>query len=56
MHLRGHEFHYASVTAPGRDAPFATAIDAYGNDLGDVGGRRGNVSGSFFHAIARAAS
>lgn len=55
-HLRGHEFHYASVTAPGDDAPFATAIDAYGNDVGPVGGRRGNVSGSFFHAIARAAS
>ena len=55
-HLRGHEFHYASVTAPGDDAPFATAIDAYGNDVGNVGGRRGNVSGSFFHAIARAAS
>jgi cobyrinic acid a,c-diamide synthase len=55
-HLRGHEFHYASVTAPGDDAPFATAIDAYGNDVGTVGGRRGNVSGSFFHAIARAAS
>ncbi len=55
-HLRGHEFHYASVTAPGDDPPFATAIDAYGNDVGAVGGRRGNVSGSFFHAIARAAS
>lgn len=55
-HLRGHEFHYASVTATGHDEPFATATDAYGNDVGEVGGRRGNVSGSFFHAIARAAS
>ena len=55
-HLRGHEFHYASVTALGDDAPFATAIDAYGNNVGNVGGRRGNVSGSFFHAIARAAA
>lgn len=52
--LRGHEFHYASITAPGEDAPFATAVDAYGNDVGNVGGRRGNASGSFFHAIARA--
>ena len=54
--LRGHEFHYASITQPGNDAPFASAIDAYGNDVGNVGGRRGNVSGSFFHAIARAVS
>lgn len=54
--LRGHEFHYASITAPGDDAPFATAVDAYGNDVGNVGGRRGNTSGSFFHAIARAVS
>ncbi len=54
--VRGHEFHYASVTAAGQDAPFATATDAYGNDLGGVGGRRGHVSGSFFHAIARVAA
>lgn len=54
--LRGHEFHYASVTAAGSDAPFANAVDAYGSDVGAVGGRRGNVSGSFFHAIARGAS
>lgn len=52
-HVRGHEFHYASVTAQGDDASFATATDAYGNDLGPVGGHRGHVSGSFFHAIAR---
>lgn len=53
--IRGHEFHYASVTAPGNDDPFATATDAYGNELGAVGGRRGHASGSFFHAIARVA-
>lgn len=52
-HVRGHEFHYASVTSAGDDQSFATATDAYGNDVGAVGGRRGNVSGSFFHAIAR---
>ncbi len=50
--LRGHEFHYASTTAPGGDAPLATLTDALGNDLGPAGGRRGRVSGSFFHAIA----
>ncbi len=50
--LRGHEFHYASVTDPGRDAPFADLADGLGKPLGPSGGRRGHVSGSFFHAIA----
>jgi cobyrinic acid a,c-diamide synthase len=51
--VRGHEFHYASVVAKGTDAPFATIADGVGNDLGASGGRRGPVTGSFFHAIAR---
>jgi cobyrinic acid a,c-diamide synthase len=52
--IRGHEFHYASVTEPGSDdAPYATLRDAAGTDLGPAGGRRGHVTGSFFHAIAR---
>jgi cobyrinic acid a,c-diamide synthase len=50
--LRGHEFHYASTTDPGADAPLAMLADAAGNDLGAAGGRRGLVSGSFFHVIA----
>jgi cobyrinic acid a,c-diamide synthase len=50
--LRGHEFHYASVTDPGSDAPFAELADGLGNPLGASGGRRGQVSGTFFHAIA----
>ncbi|WP_419730019.1 cobyrinate a,c-diamide synthase [Lichenicola sp.] len=50
--LRGHEFHYASVTDPGADPPLAELADAAGNRLGPAGGRRGLVSGSFFHAIA----
>jgi cobyrinic acid a,c-diamide synthase len=56
IEVRGHEFHYASVTEAGSDAPYATAHDAYGNDVGAVGGRRGLVSGSFFHAIAETGS
>lgn len=51
--LRGHEFHYSRVIDPGADAPLATLQDAIGNDLGASGARRGNVSGTFFHAIAR---
>jgi cobyrinic acid a,c-diamide synthase len=50
--VRGHEFHYASTTEPGTDAPLASLADALGQNLGPAGGRRGHVSGSFFHAIA----
>ena len=51
--VRGHEFHYARVTDPGSDLPLATLRDGLGQDLGPGGGRRGAVTGSFFHAIAR---
>jgi cobyrinic acid a,c-diamide synthase len=51
--IRGHEFHYAAVTAPGADAPLAEMRDGEGRVLGPAGGRRGLVSGGFFHAIAR---
>jgi cobyrinic acid a,c-diamide synthase len=50
--FRGHEFHYASLIAAGGDAPFAELSDGEGRALGGSGGRRGNVSGTFFHAIA----
>ncbi len=52
--VRGHEFHYASLTATGNDMPFAEIADARGRTLGTTGGRRGNVTGTFFHAIAAA--
>ena len=51
--LRGHEFHYSTVSAPGADAPFATLEDAQGASLGEAGACRGLVSGSFFHLIAQ---
>ncbi|WP_105440095.1 cobyrinate a,c-diamide synthase [Neorhizobium sp. T25_13] len=51
--IRGHEFHYASVVSPGTDQPFATIADGGGKLIGPTGGRRGLVSGAFFHAIAR---
>ncbi|HJS86426.1 MAG TPA: cobyrinate a,c-diamide synthase, partial [Acetobacteraceae bacterium] len=50
--IRGHEFHYARLSETGDDAPLATMSDARGASLGPAGGRRGRVSGSFFHAIA----
>ncbi|MBE7185681.1 MAG: cobyrinate a,c-diamide synthase [Methylobacterium mesophilicum] len=52
--VRGHEFHYASVTDPGTDEPLAAIADGTGKPLGPSGARRGHVSGTFFHAIARA--
>jgi cobyrinic acid a,c-diamide synthase len=52
--LRGHEFHYAALIAPGNDAPFAELADGQGHPLGPTGGRRGRITGAFFHAIAPA--
>jgi cobyrinic acid a,c-diamide synthase len=52
--FRGHEFHYASLTSAGDDEPFVKLADAEGHSLGHSGGRRGNVTGTFFHAIASA--
>ena len=51
--VRGHEFHYAQVIEPGEDEPLAEIADGQGNPLGLSGGRRGHVTGTFFHAIAR---
>ncbi len=52
--VRGHEFHYASLTATGDDEPLAELCDGEGRPLGKAGGRRGRVTGTFFHAIATA--
>ncbi|MBN9268883.1 MAG: cobyrinate a,c-diamide synthase, partial [Mesorhizobium sp.] len=51
--VRGHEFHYARITVPGNDAALAEMTDGEGRPLGPAGARRGHVSGTFFHAIAR---
>lgn len=50
--LRGHEFHYAALVDSGDDDPLAELADGQGQTLGASGGRRGNVTGTFFHAIA----
>jgi len=52
--ITGHEFHYATVSTAGEDEPLCHLQDATGKDLGPAGSRRGPVSGTFFHAIARA--
>ena len=50
--VRGHEFHYARVIETGTDGPLAEMFDGEGAGLGPTGGRRGHVTGTFFHAIA----
>ena len=52
--IRGHEFHYAAEVASGEDQPLAELADGEGRKLGRCGARRGQVTGAFFHAIARA--
>jgi cobyrinic acid a,c-diamide synthase len=51
--VRGHEFHYASLLSETDDAPLAELRDGEGRPLGPSGGRRGCVTGTFFHAIAQ---
>ena len=51
--VRGHEFHYATLADAGDDAALVDLADAQGRPLGKAGGRRGQVTGTFFHAIAR---
>jgi cobyrinic acid a,c-diamide synthase len=52
--VRGHEFHYATLISPGEDAPLAGLTDGQGRPLGPSGGRRGRVTGTFFHVIDQA--
>jgi cobyrinic acid a,c-diamide synthase len=52
--VRGHEFHYATLSAAGDDAPLADLMDGQGHALGPAGSRRDRVTGTFFHAIAGA--
>jgi cobyrinic acid a,c-diamide synthase len=53
--IRGHEFHYATLeSGSGVDQPLAELFDGAGQPLGKTGGRRGFVTGTFFHAIAGA--
>ena len=51
--LRGHEFHYSTILSQ-PDEPLARVTDADGGDVAETGSRRGRVSGTFFHLIARA--
>lgn len=50
-HLRGHEFHYASVIAASAEDRLFSVADAAGRDLGAHGHRQGSVFGSYLHLI-----
>lgn len=49
--LSAHEFHYATIRSEGDGDRLFQAADLNGSDLGPVGLRRGNISGSFAHII-----
>jgi cobyrinic acid a,c-diamide synthase len=51
--VRGHEFHYGALIDGDADEPLAELTDGQGRALGKSGGRRGQVTGTFFHAIAQ---
>ncbi|WP_430513550.1 cobyrinate a,c-diamide synthase [Pannonibacter phragmitetus] len=51
--LTAHEFHYASIVHEGEAERLFAARDALGDALPDMGLRRGTVSGSYAHLIAR---
>ena len=51
--FRGHEFHYATVTAEGPGPHLFEVQDADGAKLGRMGQAAGNVFGSFIHLIDR---
>lgn len=51
--IRGHEFHYATITREGAGEPLFQASDASGSSLGPQGRRAGTVFGSFMHLIDR---
>ncbi len=50
---RGHEFHYSQILSQPDEVLFSV-VDALGDMVQETGSLRGNVTGSFFHLIARA--
>jgi cobyrinic acid a,c-diamide synthase len=41
------------LTDTGRDDPLVDLVNAQGQQVAERGGRRGHVTGTFFHAIAQ---
>ena len=51
--VRGHEFHYSTLSDPAGDEELLRLEDPDGNPLPGGGYRRGHVSGTYFHVLAR---
>ncbi|WP_411036665.1 cobyrinate a,c-diamide synthase [Shinella sp. BYT-45] len=49
--MTAHEFHYSTVVEEGEADRLFAVTDAMGEDLGEAGLCRGNVSGSYMHLI-----
>lgn len=49
--MTAHEFHYSTVQQEGEADRLFAVTDAMGDDLGQAGLRRGNVSGSYMHLV-----
>ncbi|MGQ3209621.1 cobyrinate a,c-diamide synthase [Shinella sp.] len=49
--MTAHEFHYSTVQQEGEADRLFAVTDAMGEDLGQAGLRRGNVSGSYMHLV-----
>lgn len=49
--MTAHEFHYSTVAHEGEADRLFAVVDAMGEDLGEVGLRRGAVSGSYMHLV-----
>jgi cobyrinic acid a,c-diamide synthase len=52
--LRGHEFHYSTISAEGAADRLFGAADATGTALPPMGLRRGRIMGSYAHVISEA--
>ena len=50
--LKGHEFHYSTISREDEEMPLFRAEDAAERDLGPMGLRRNRVMGSYAHVIA----
>lgn len=50
--LKGHEFHYANITAEDDSGRLFDTTDSLGDSLGKIGHTKGRVFGSFTHVIA----
>ncbi len=49
--IRGHEFHYSSITNQSPATSIGEMFDANISPIGSAGIKNGNVTGSFFHFV-----